>query len=236
MEILLSLLTLAPILLILGILYLTSVKGKIQLMHILVTFAIGTISIPLTYLISSLMGDPSDQFNYVFYNISLVEELSKFMAYLTSLFIIDKYINQYKMNMISFAMLCGVTGLSFAWIENIKYCLEYGTDILLIRTFSATILHLTTGMLMGYWIALGNINRNRTLLDAFFKSRMNLKFYTYSTLGLISATTLHGIYDYNIFFLKTYSVPTTMVIVMLSVVACRWILKDLNNIETSMEK
>lgn len=72
----------------------------------------------------------------------------------------------------------------FAVVENMMYAWRFGPDVLWIRSYSAIILHMLAGLIMGYFISLGVYKRK-------------LK-YLFQTLGLVSATFIHGLYDFNV--------------------------------------
>lgn len=89
---------------------------------------------------------------------------------------------------------CMSVSAGFAVQENLMYVMRYGDDVLLPRAFSAIILHMLTGIMMGYFITLGIYNKKKIL---------------YSLIGLIVATIYHGLYDFDIFIrVSPYGFPT----------------------------
>ena len=87
---------------------------------------------------------------FSFIQVGLIEELSKFFGFR----IIEK-----KNTPIDTMIYCGITALGFSFVENITYLLNNNIEIIFIRSTMSMILHLTCGLLMGYFIAVGRIKQ-----------------------------------------------------------------------------
>jgi len=71
--------------------------------------------------------------------------------------------------------------MGFATAENVLYVLQGGWSVGLLRMFSAVPAHACFAIIMGYFVGLAKFRNNRALL---------------LFLGLMSATVLHGFYDF----------------------------------------
>ena len=133
-------------------------------------------------------------FIHAFFQIALLEELSKLIVFKSA-----DYIRGKAKVLLDrpFAVMfySGMISIGFAFIENISYVAravwgdfgEMGITpevILIERSASAVILHMLAGMFMGYFIAIGRM---------FAKP---LKRFSFMILGLISAMFIHGAYDF----------------------------------------
>ena len=87
----------------------------------------------------------------------------------------------------------------FAVSENILYAQIYGGEVLFIRSISSVIVHMITGLLMGYFFALKNIKNNSL----------------YSILGIGIASIFHGIYDFNIFMYGNSAMLYSYIIIII---------------------
>lgn len=114
-----------------------------------------------------------------FFQIAVLEEGMKFFMF--------KATEQYRIKhahpcAIMFYGMCISAG--FAVMENVMYLQMYGNDVLLVRAFSAIVLHVVTGLMMGYFIALSKMD-----------STLN---YLYQVLAMLVPVFLHGLYDFNV--------------------------------------
>lgn len=132
------------------------------------------------------------RFFLAFFQIALIEELSKLLVFnfLTGF----RHQSDNPAAMIFYAM-CVSAG--FAIAENILYMQMYGTNVLLVRAFTTLIVHMISGVMMGYYLALGKGPGNgMSELNALHgPARKN----TFALLALLTATFYHGLYDFNIF-------------------------------------
>lgn len=83
---------------------------------------------------------------------------------------------------------CMSVSAGFAVMENLAYVIRYGSEVLWVRSTSAIVLHMITGIMMGYIISLGMYAR---------------KIKLYEILAVLVASFFHGLYDFNIFISVT---------------------------------
>lgn len=90
---------------------------------------------------------------------------------------------------------CMSVSMGFAVLENLSYLQLYGKDVLFIRAFTAIVMHMITGLMMGYMIAKGQMPGDTIVssLPARWKSVIFAGF------GFVLAAFYHGIYDFNIY-------------------------------------
>ena len=148
-----------------------------------------------------------------FFAVAPREELIKYMSF----FFLTRSIKLKNVHPVSVMFYYGMIGLGFAMVENLQYLANYGREVLLIRTFTSTIAHMLFGMFAGYWIALGRINTGkfgtRSVFGLLMSKNPEFKRLIYLILGLLSAITYHGLWNYN---LKTSgNAATTIMILML---------------------
>ncbi len=163
-----------------------------------------------------LFYEPTIMTNFIraFCQTALIEELSKFLLF----WLIFKYLSKDDtINSMSIVFNCMLIGVGFAVQENMLYALrsESAIDVLLVRSFSAVLLHMVVGILMGYFIALGRKNTIYTKDISEFRMwmRLNPKYrrVIYTTFGIIAAATMHGVYDFNIFIDLEYQIPIIII-------------------------
>jgi RsiW-degrading membrane proteinase PrsW (M82 family) len=93
-------------------------------------------------------------------------------------------------------------GLSFGMIENLQYANRYGTDIIFVRSFTALLLHLMVGFLAGFWVAKTKLKQsiqNKSILAIYTQKFPKIRTYSLYLTGLIIASFIHGVYDFNLF-------------------------------------
>ena len=139
-------------------------------------------------------------FFQAFIQIALVEETAKFLSF----FAIDK--NSEKESPIATMFNFMMVGTGFAIVENAMYGLNYGGEILLVRSLTSLVVHMTLGIIIGYFIAIGKQDTeisDKTNFHIFLKMNPKWKRILYSITGLLIAIFFHGIYDFNLSFRHT---------------------------------
>ncbi len=116
----------------------------------------------------------------VFIGIALSEELSKYLCLRFYAFPKKAFNEPYDGIVYSVMIAMG-----FATLENILYTFEGGVSVGMLRMFTAVPAHATFGIVMGYFAGLAKFSPG--------KRRQHLMT------GLISATLLHGAYNYCLF-------------------------------------
>ncbi|WP_040253954.1 PrsW family intramembrane metalloprotease [Psychroserpens mesophilus] len=183
------LLAVAPVLIIIVYIYCKDKYEKEPAGLLLLSFVLGAIvSIIITtflYLgfdiILPLKDDFSvlQQFVKAFFVVGLVEEFSKY--------VIVRYFAQPRLAFnepfdgIVYAVM---VSMGFAATENVFYVIQGGTEVAVLRAFTAVPAHATFGILMGYFMGKAKFSSNRI--------RLNLA-------GLGLAILFHGAYDFFLF-------------------------------------
>jgi RsiW-degrading membrane proteinase PrsW (M82 family) len=231
------LLAFLPVLFYIGVIWSTQPIGSINFRNSLHHFLSGIISIGLIFTYFRIFPgcqkllNINPQWSYLFFSfiqIALVEEISKFISFRigetvrgeTSVFY-DKPI--------ATMFYCGITGLGFAFIENVTYAMQYGGDVLLVRSFVAMLLHFLCGMIMGYWVSSSRMPtkiKNRSLFEVMCVNYPNFKKVGYYIIGIICAVFIHGLYDYNLF--TKGHITSNYLILFSSAIAAYLAAKDLN--------
>lgn len=127
-----------------------------------------------------------------FLQIGLLEEFSKLLAFKTGNALRTK--KQEGESLYSIMFYCAMISIGFAMFENIHYVLSmeyheksfnYIQKVLMGRSLNSVILHMICGIFMGYFIALGKKYK-------FWKRTL------FTTIGLLAAAAIHGLYDFNL--------------------------------------
>lgn len=153
-------------------------------------------------------------FFYAFFQISLFEELAKFIAF---------KLNTKKYDVLQTQYFFAIIGMGFALIENIEYSLKITEDgfyylsygSIIARNLSAVPLHFLIGIITGYFVAKGK-----------------------PLYGLIIGIFIHGLYDYKLMIADT---KTSLLLWMILIVGCSFYiaknlvaeLKDENKIKNN---
>lgn len=153
-------------------------------------------------------------FYEAFVQVAFVEELLKFGMY----YLVYKFLSaKDKNNSFSILFNTMLVGTGFAMIENIIYTFRFQEnvpDTILLRTFSAVLIHMACGIIMGYFIALGNksVNYSKGIseFDIWMKRNPKHKRTVYTIFGILFAILAHGLYDFNIFVQLGYSIEISI--------------------------
>ncbi|SDB32215.1 Membrane proteinase PrsW, cleaves anti-sigma factor RsiW, M82 family [Flavobacteriaceae bacterium MAR_2010_188] len=185
----LTLLTIAPILAVILMIYLLDRYEREPLKFLLSHFILGAVvSIILTTLIYLIFDfiipledhfDIAEQFFKAFFVVALTEEFSKY--------IIVRYYSQdkrYFNEPFDGIVYCVLVSMGFAATENFMYVLEGGYEVALLRAFTAIPAHATFGVLMGYFMG---------------KAKFSGKRIQHNLTGLLLAMAFHGAYDFFLF-------------------------------------
>ncbi len=206
LSLLYILLAFLPVVFYILVIWSTTPLRSISLKKSFTYFGIGMISVGMLFTIHRVfpgitnpMGfDDMSFFILSFIQIALLEELVKWGSFNLG----NRVVNKERDLPISTMIYCGISALGFAFIENITYAIMYGGEVLLIRSTLCMVLHFLCGLIMGYWISKGRIPsklENRSLLELIFIKKPKLKIISYTILGVVCATIIHGLFDYNLF-------------------------------------
>lgn len=185
----LLLLAIAPVIAIIGYIYLQDKHEKEPFGLLFKSFLLGAFASIAIVLIISIFSKSFipltdnfsvwQQFIQAFLVVALTEEFSKY--------VIVKYFAQPKKDFnepydgIIYAVM---VSMGFACTENIMYVLNGGFEVALMRAFTAVPAHATFGVLMGYFMGKAKFSKNRFQLNM---------------AGLALATLFHGSYDFFLF-------------------------------------
>ncbi|MDX1472003.1 MAG: PrsW family glutamic-type intramembrane protease [Flavobacteriaceae bacterium] len=182
-------LSLAPILIVIVLMYLLDRYEKEPLRFLAAHFFLGAIvSIIITTIIYILfyrlvpLDDKSnilEQFFKAFFVVGLTEEFSKY--------VIVRYYSQSKKyfnERFDGIVYCVLVSMGFAATENFFYVLEGGYETALVRAFTAIPAHATFAVLMGYFMGKAKFAGSRIKHNLF---------------GLLLAVFFHGAYDFFLF-------------------------------------
>lgn len=161
-------------------------KHEREPIHLLViSFFYGSLSTLITYVISNRLNkflftekaDVIDQFYEAFLKVGLIEEFSK-LIFVRFILYYNKNFNE-PFDGIVYAVM---VGMGFATVENIIYVFEQGFVTGVMRMFTAVPAHAAFAVIMGYFLGKAKFAKRK-------------EFY-YTILALLTATLLHGAYDY----------------------------------------
>ena len=186
-------LALAPVLAIMWFVYLKDKYEREPIRHILISFILGCLSvipaIALEYSLGSVY--PENTMNvlttaiWAFIIVALSEEFSKYIMLRFYAFRQKEFDEPFD------GIVYGVmVSLGFAALENIFYVMEGGVSVGVLRMVTAVPAHASFGVIMGYYFGLAWQHKDQA--------------WKYKLRGLMSATALHGAYD---FFLMQNNYP-----------------------------
>ena len=138
-----------------------------------------------------------------FFQIAFAEEFMKFIFFkISNSYRSKRYVEHPAATM--FYMMS--IGAGFAVAENIEYLSRvagnpYSTissmDILITRTFTALIVHMVLGLIMGYFIVRSKLVDKSENITEFSKLSPKIKIISWNILAVVVATLFHGFYDYT---------------------------------------
>ncbi|SHH65113.1 PrsW family intramembrane metalloprotease [Winogradskyella jejuensis] len=224
----LLLLAVAPILAISTYIYLHDKHEKEPIGLLLKSFFLGAIVsvlIVLTlYLFTGRFIPVTDKFSVVqqfiqaFFVVALSEEFSKY--------VIVKYFAQPKKEFnepYDGIMYAVMVSMGFACTENIMYVFNGGTEVAILRAFTAVPAHATFGILMGYFMGKAKFSKNRFQLNM---------------AGLFLATLFHGAYDFFLFinFIPGISIGAFISLIIGLILSKKAMLRHQNNSHFNTDK
>jgi RsiW-degrading membrane proteinase PrsW (M82 family) len=189
MEVLMLLiLALAPGIAIIIYIYLKDIHEPEPFSQLAIGFGLGVLSMILatgiTYLIYKEIHfddhSMSDMAIKAFVIVALVEEVSKYI-FIRGVLYRSSHFNE-PFDGIIYAVM---VGMGFALTENVIYVINGGGGTAIVRMFTAVPAHALFAVIMGFFLGEAKLENKHTLL--------------YSTIALVVAIFLHGIYDYFLF-------------------------------------
>lgn len=142
------------------------------------------------------------EFVKAFGQIATIEELCKFGCF----YLFYRYFSKNDDNNSIWIMFsCILVAAGFAMLENMLYAYRYYRsfgDVLLNRSFTAVVLHMTCGAIVGYFMALGKKHSiykdGRSEFWVWLRKNKSYKYPIYTAFGIILAILLHGLYDFDL--------------------------------------
>lgn len=178
---------------------------------------------------------------FAFFQVALMEEFSKWLA----LKCVDYMRGKRKKNLdhpYAIMFYSCLIGASFSIVENVQYAQramvgEFGPitaeSMLAVRAVTSVVIHMACGLIMGYYVARA-------------KGESRIKKYIYNAYGLLSATFVHGIYDFNLMkendasdFFNLFGVQmhtASVIIILVSLVSCFLMASNLKAIRHNQEE
>jgi RsiW-degrading membrane proteinase PrsW (M82 family) len=241
------LLSIAPALIYLLVIYFTVPYKKINLKIALMYLFVGFMSVGFLRYFWMVFPDwnhiaefftgvppvdnPLKYYHYSYFvQVGLAEEFSKLFIFL----LIEKFRrsnSDTKDHPLATMVYMAMVSLGFAVIENV----HYGTmsidpeSVLYWRAITAVIGHMVFGLFMGYWIAYGRLglkSNDRSLLDMKINQNKTIRIIFYTIIGLFSATVLHGLYDLHIELSKG-GITGLYIILIGSILGAYWCFRNL---------
>lgn len=134
--------------------------------------------------------------------VGALEEGMKFLMFKVG----ENYRDMKSDSPVSTMFYCMSAAAGFAVFENLGYLqasysdvlsheanMTTGNEVMLIRAFTAIIMHLICGLMMGYFVAKGRMDGNSVAYKLPFKDKL------FALLGILMAVFYHGLYDFNLF-------------------------------------
>jgi RsiW-degrading membrane proteinase PrsW (M82 family) len=118
-------------------------------------------------------------------------------------------------------------GLGFAIIENIDYGAAYGSSVVILRSLTATVLHVGTGIVFAWFYAQSARDHrwSRNRMDVIFKKYPAFQSRLFQTMGLLVCIWIHGHYDFLV--LNREPMPQPIFFLILLVVTTWFMARDL---------
>ncbi len=168
---------------------LIDIYNRNHLKYFAATFAIGSLSILITFGIRAIgISFSEDNFSdnffadliYVSVNVGMVEEFSKLVPFLISYYLFRKEFRE----PIDYIAFFSTTALGFAAVENVMYFREIGPEAITARAITSTVSHMIDSSFIAYGIVL-------------YKFRYHhLNKWLILAASFIAASFSHGFYDY----------------------------------------
>jgi len=178
----------APVIIILVYIYFRDKYEKEPIKQLIKALVAGMIIVIPILFTESIIGDFGQSLNlstrgYAFFTAfgvaAFSEESFKFLAFIFLIWRSKDYNERF--DGIVYAVFIS---LGFAFVENVKYLMSYGTEIALMRGFLAVPGHALFGVTMGYYLSLSKFSNAK---------KDKSKFFIYA---IVFPIILHGSYDF----------------------------------------
>lgn len=175
--------SLVPTLMLVGVVLYSDRKSKEPIKNIVICLLSGILTISLAGYIEELVMPYFSNSVFLTYVWAFIEELSKMAIFF--LFVFD---NKHYDDIYDGIVYMMLIALSFAGLENIMYAFSESTisnsiSLALMRDFTTIPLHVICGIVIGYFVSLGNFSKDKT------------KKYINFILAIVIATFIHGTFN-----------------------------------------
>lgn len=186
--------SLVPTLLLVGFVLYTDRKSREPSKNIIICLLSGILTVALAGYLEELVMPYFSNSVILTYVWGFIEELSKMAIFF--LFIFD---NKHYDDIYDGIVYMTLIALSFAGLENIMYAFSENTvsesiSLALMRDFTTIPLHVICGVVIGYFVSLGNFSKDKT------------KKYINFLLAILISSLIHGTYNNLMSFLGKINV------------------------------
>ena len=186
--------SLVPTLLLVGFVLYTDRKSREPSKNIIICLLSGILTVALAGYLEELVMPYFSNSVILTYVWGFIEELSKIAIFF--LFIFD---NKHYDDIYDGVVYMTLIALSFAGLENIMYAFSENTvsesiSLALMRDFTTIPLHVICGVVIGYFVSLGNFSKDKT------------KKYINFLLAILISSLIHGTYNNLMSFLGKINV------------------------------
>lgn len=182
-RLLVLLVSLVPTLLLVGFVLYTDRKSKEPSKNVIICLLSGILTIALAGYLEGIVMPYFSNSIILTYIWAFIEEFSKMAIFF--MFIFD---NKYYDDIYDGVVYMALIALSFAGLENIMYAFSESTvnnsvSLALMRDFTTIPLHVICGVVIGYFVSLGNFSKDKS------------KKYVNFCLAILTASFIHGTYN-----------------------------------------
>ncbi len=221
--------SLIPSLLLVGFVLYTDRKRKEPAKNIIICLLSGFLSISLAAYLEELVMPYFSNNVFLTYTWAFIEEISKMLIFF--LFIFD---NRHYDDIYDGLVYMCLISLSFAGLENIMYAFSESTiqnsiSLALMRDFTTIPLHVVCGIVIGYFISLGNFSKDKTKKFLNFLYAILLSSFIHGTFNVLMNTlgNLNINYENVLSVLLAQIIPIFVIIIILFVIAVKFIKKTI---------
>lgn len=221
--------SLVPSLLLVGFVLYTDRKRKEPSKNIIICLLSGILTVALAGYLEELVMPYFSNNVILTYVWAFIEEISKILIFFLFIFDNKHYDDIYD----GLVYMCLIS-LSFAGLENIIYAfsestVQNGISLALMRDFTTVLLHVICGIVIGYFISLGNFSKDKTKKHLNFLYAILIATFIHGTFNVLMSTlgSLNIDYSSQISVLFMQVIPLVLIMVILFVVAVKFIRKTI---------
>ncbi len=151
----------------------------------------------------------------MYMQIAFTEEVSKFLSF--KVLDVGRHTHTESDTPVAVMFYTMMTASAFAFMENLLYGSMFGSQVVIMRSFTAVVCHMICGVFMGYYISIGrlpDLSNKKTVFHNLIKRYPLIKRGAYTLLGLLIATIFHGTYDFVLSFALEVNKMLYMIILL----------------------